>query len=153
MKIKAALFGLATAKTLTNDVNLTGIISEKSFSSYQKIKTILQSVLTIRIEMIFPVEISQKTFDGPLQLLLIKLKAVSMKERKEKIFGTFGLIKNIQTTRQDVISTIVIMLMLLVIHTTKWIVIWTISFQWESKIIDFHFHGREFCQMEQAKVV
>ena len=112
-----------------------------------------QYVLIIQIEMIFPAAISQKTFDGPLQLLLIKLKAVSMKERKEKIFGTFGLIKNIQTTRQDVISTTVIMLMLLVIHTTKWIVIWKILFQWESKIIDFHFHGREFCQMEQAKVV
>ena len=153
MKIKAALFGLASAKTLTNDVNLTGIISEKSFSSYQKIKTIQQSALTIRIEMIFPVEIFQKTFDGPLQLLLIKLKAVSMKERKEKIFGTFGLIKNIQTTRQDVISTIATMLMLLVILTTKWIAIWTISSQWESKIIDFHFHGRESCQMEQVKVV
>ena len=69
---------------------------------------IQQSVLTIQIEMIFPVEIFQKTSDGPLQLLLIKLKVVLMKERKEKIFGTFGLIKNIQTTRQDVISTIVI---------------------------------------------
>ena len=114
---------------------------------------IQQSVLTIQIEMIFPVEISQKTFDGPLQLLLIKLKVVSMKERKEKIFGTFGPIKSIQMTRPNVISTIVIMLMLLVIHTTKWIGIWTILFQCESKIIDFHFHGREFCQMEQAEVV
>ena len=36
MKIKAALFGLASAKTLTNDVNLTGITSENFFSSYQK---------------------------------------------------------------------------------------------------------------------
>ena len=80
-------------------------------------------MLTIQIGMIFPEEISQKTSDGPLQLLLIKLKAVLMKGRKEKIFGTFGLIKNIQMTRQDVISTIVIMLMLLVIHTTKWNVI------------------------------
>ena len=35
---------------------------------------IQQFVLTIQIEMIFPVEISQKTSDGPLQLLLIKLK-------------------------------------------------------------------------------
>ena len=110
-------------------------------------------MLTIQIETISPVAISRKTSDGPLQLRLIKLKVVLMKERKEKIFGTFGLIKNIQMTRQDVISTIVIMLILLVIHTTKWIVIWTISFQWESKIIDFHFHGREFCQMEQVKVV
>ena len=92
---------------------------------------IQQSVITIQIEMIFPVEISQKISDGRLQLLLIKLKVVLMKERKEKIFGTFGLIKNIQMTRRDVISTIVIMLMLLVIHTTKWIVIWKILFQWE----------------------
>ena len=112
-----------------------------------------QSVLTIQIEMIYPVEIFPKTSDGLLQLLLIKLKVVLMKKGKEKIFGTFGPIKNIQMTRPDVISTTVIMLMLLVIHTTKWIVIWKILFQWESKIIDFHFHGRDFCQMEQAKVV
>ena len=157
MKINAALFGLASAKTLTNDVNSKGITLENYNSLYpwykKIIKLIQQSVLTIQIEMIFPVEISPKTSDGLLQLLLIKLKVVLMKERKEKIFGTFGLIKNIQITRPDVISTIVIMLMLLVIHTTKWIGIWTILFQWESKIIDFHFHGREFCQTEQAEVV
>ena len=31
MKIKAALFGLATAKTLTNDVNLTGEAARENF--------------------------------------------------------------------------------------------------------------------------
>ena len=112
-----------------------------------------QYVLIIQIEMIFPAAISQKTSDGLLQLLLTKSKAVLMKERKEKIFGTFGLIKNIPMIQQDVTLTIVTMLMLLVILTIKWIGIWTIFFQWESKITDSHSHGPESYQMVPVKAV
>jgi len=51
--------------------------------------------------MIFLAVISPKTSVGLLPLLPIKLKVVSMKEGKAKIFGTFGSIKNIQMTQQD----------------------------------------------------
>ena len=86
-------------------ISYTVLLQRNIFHCIKKIKMIQQSVLTIQIEMTFPVEISQKTSDGPLQLLLIKLKVVLMKGKKEKIFGTFGPIKNIQMIRQDVIST------------------------------------------------
>ena len=64
MKIKAALFGLATAKTLTNDVNLTGEADREYLKSNKNFQMIRQYVLIIQIEMIFPAVISLKTSDG-----------------------------------------------------------------------------------------
>ena len=64
MKIKAALLGLATAKTLKNDVDLLGKTGRERFKSYKILKMTRQYVLIIQIEMIFPAVISQKTSDG-----------------------------------------------------------------------------------------